>query len=94
MHPPPPRPHHNEDPIAEGSVKSVVFPEHAQVVPPPLTVVHPSTRYRQLVPTEADSRDEDEYDEYDEEEDSKCDRPELTSLERQLDVMKMLFKSP
>ena len=30
----------------------------------------------------------------DEEEDSKCDRPELTSLERQLDVMKMLFKSP
>ena len=70
VHPSPPRPHHNEDPIAEGSVKSVVFPEHAQVVRPPLTVVHPSTRYRQLVPTEADSRDEDEYDEYDEEEDS------------------------
>ena len=45
-HPPVRPPHPNDDPVAEGSVKSVAFPDHAKVVPAP------ATRYRQLVPAE------------------------------------------
>ena len=60
-------PHPNEDPVAEGSVKTASFPEHAKVVAPP-----PATRYRQLVPgdhetplDEDNDFDDDDFDEED-----------------------------
>jgi hypothetical protein len=57
----PPHPPHNDEQVAENSVKSVVFPDHQK---PPIQ--HPPPRYRQLVPVDQDILQDDnsEYDEY------------------------------